>query len=144
MNGVPVDFQISSDAHAARSARPKNVGQIEKNRFLPARRKTQIVLGRNPTTMPVLHFQAQPMSSPAAALRDGDIHRRLGIVDRSLRDQIERTTFRSIVAEVDFKIMIARYALILAASKAGKSFSVERTNDIGDILTGVVDGPRNF
>src|ERR1700728_2232168 len=144
MNGVPVNFQIGSYSHAARSAGTKDIGQIEKNCFFPASRKTQIVLRRNPATVAIRHFQAQPMRTPAAALSDGHIHRRLGVVDRSLCDQIERAAFRCVLAEVDFKIMIARYALILAASKAREGFSVERTNDFGNVLAGVVDGPGNF
>src|SRR5450755_4221724 len=84
------------------------------------------------------------MSAPAAALGDGDVHRRFGVVDRSLCDQIEGAPSWSIVAEVHFKIMIPCYALILAAPKAGKGFSVERTDDLCNVLACVVDGPRNF
>src|SRR5208282_1916011 len=144
MNGVPVDFQVGSYSHAALSAGAKDIGQIEKNCFLPAGRKAQIVLRRNPATVAIWNFQAQPVSAPAAALGDGHIHRRLCVVDRPLCDQVEGAAFRSIVAEVHFKIMIPRYTLILAASKAGKGLSVERANDVGNVLACVVDGPDNF
>src|ERR1035437_9286108 len=112
MNGVPVNFQIGSYSHPARSARPKHVGQIKENCLLPSSWKAQIVLSRNPATVAIRDFQAQPVSSPAAALGDGDVHRRLCVVDRSLCDQVEGAAFRSIVAEIHFKIMIPRYALI--------------------------------
>src|ERR1700722_4420746 len=125
MNGVPINFQISSDAHAPRGAGSKYVGQIEKNCLLPACGKAQIVLRRDPATVSVGNFQAQPMSAPALALRDCDVHRRLSVVDRSLCDQIERAALRSIVAEIDFKIVIPRDALILAASEARQGFPVE-------------------
>src|SRR5208282_345407 len=144
MNGIPVDFQIGSYAHAARSARSKDVGQIEKNRFLPAGRKAQIVLRRDPATVAIRNFQAQPVSAPAAALGDGDVYRRLGVMDRPLRDEKERAASWGVLAEFHFKIMIPRDALVLAASKAGKGFPVERANDVGNVLAGVVDGPRNF
>src|SRR5580692_9964177 len=65
-------------------------------------------------------------------------------MDRSLSNQIERTALRRFVAEVNLKIMIARYSLILAASKTGKGFSVERADDVGNVLAGVVDGLGNF
>src|SRR5580700_163285 len=144
MNGVPVNFQVGSNPYTAGSAGPKDIGQIKKDCLFSPCGKAQIVLRRNPATVAIRNFQAQPVSTPTGALGDGDIHRRLGIVDRSLCDQIEGTAFRSIVAEVYFKIVIPRYALILAAPKAGKGFSVERTNDVGNVLAGVVDGPGNF
>ena len=61
---------------------------------------------------------------------------------RSLRNQIQRTAFRRIFPEIDFKIVIARYALILAATKAGNSFSVECADNGGNILASVVNGLR--
>ena len=59
-----------------------------------------------------------PVSVPAVALRDGDVQRRFGVVNRTLRDQIERTALRRVVAEIDLNIVVARDALILAAAKA--------------------------
>src|ERR1700683_73747 len=119
MNSVPIDFQIGSYPHAAWSAGSKDVGQIEENRFLPARGKAEIVPRRQPTTMAVRDFQAQPVSVPAVALSDGHIHRRLRVVDRTLGDKKERSAFRRVLAEVHFKIVIPRDALILSAPKAG-------------------------
>ena len=84
------------------------------------------------------------MGAPAVPLRDGHIHRRFSVVDRALRDQIERTAFGRVVAEVDLEIMIAGYALILAAAKAIESLSVERADDIGDVLAVVIDGASNL
>ena len=126
LDRVPINFQVRAQAHAARRSGTKDVGQIEQNRFLAARGKTEIVLRRDPAAVAVGHFEAQPMCAPAIALRDGDVDRRFGVVDRALRDQIERAAGRRIVAQIDFQIVVAGYALVLAAAEAVDGFSVER------------------
>src|SRR3984885_2937547 len=140
MYGIPVNFQIGSDPHAARSAGSKDIGQIKEDCLLSPGGKAQIVPRRNPTAVAIRNFQAQPMRAPPGALSDGHVHRRLSVVDRALRDEKERAAFRRVLAELDFEIMIARYSLILASAKAGQGLTVERANDIGDVLAGVVDG----
>ena len=105
--------------------------------------KAQIVLRRDPAAVAVRHFNAQAMGAPAAALRDGDIHRRLGIVNRTLRNQVERAALRRVVAEIDFEIMIARHALELAAAEAAHGFSVERADQVRDVLAGVIHRARD-
>ena len=62
---------------------------------------------------------------PAASLRDCDVDRRLGAMNGTLRNQVERTAFRRVVAEVDFKVVVAGDSLVLAASETVDSLSVE-------------------
>src|ERR1700722_7164829 len=144
LNAIPVDFQICADAHLARSSGPKDVGQIEENRLLPARRKTQIVLRGNPSAATVGDFQAQTVSAPAVTLRDSNIHRRLGVVNRSLGDQVKWPAFRHVVAELDFEIMISRDALVLAAPKTGQRSPIQSVDDVSDILSRVINCPGNL
>jgi hypothetical protein len=51
-------------------------------------------------------------------------------MNRTLGDQIERTAFRSVIAEIDFEIVIAGYSLELSASKAGNGLSIERADTV--------------
>ena len=129
LDAVPINFQIRSEAHAARRSGPKDIRQIEENGFLAARGKAEIVLRCDPAAVAVRNFDAHALRVPAIALRNGDVERRFGVVDRTLRDQIERTGFRRIIAEIDFEIVIAGYALELSAPKAVERFSVERADD---------------
>src|SRR6266853_3758452 len=122
---VPINFQIRSQSDLVRRSGAKDIGQIEQDRFLPPGRKTQIVLRRDPSAATVGHFNAQAMSTPAVALRNGHVHRRLSIVDRTLRDQIERATLGRVIAEVNLKIVIASHALELPATEAAYGSSVE-------------------
>ena len=105
--------------------------------------KAQIVLRRDPAAAAVGHFDAQAVGAPAIALGDGDIHRRLGVVNRTLRDQIKRAALGRVVAEINFKIMIASDALELAAPETAHGFSVERADEVGDILAVVIHRARN-
>ena len=121
LDAVPINFQIRPQAHAARRSRPKNIRQIEEDRFLASRRKTEVRLRRDPSAVSVGNFNAHAMRVPAISLRDGHVQRRFGVVNRALRDQIERTALRRIVAQIDFNIMIARDSLILAAAKRSRA-----------------------
>src|SRR3984957_18122970 len=144
MYGIPVNFQIGSNPHAARSAGSKDIGQIKEDCLLSPGGKAQIVPRRNTTAVAIRNFQAQPMRAPPGALSDGHVHRRLSVVDRALRDEKERAAFRRVLAELDFEIMIAGYSLILASAEAGQRLTVEGANDIGDVLAGIVDGANNL
>ena len=143
VNRVPINFEIRAQSHLARRSGTKDIGQIEQNRLLAACRKTQVVLRRDPAAAAVGHFNAQAMSAPAIALRNGDIHRRLSVVDRTLRDQVERATLGRVVAEIHFEIVIASQALELATPEAAHGFSVERADQISDVLARVIHRARN-
>src|SRR5271168_3086606 len=84
------------------------------------------------------------MSMPAAALGDGDVDRRLRIVDRALGDEIKWTAFRRILAEIHFEIMITSQSLELSASETAYGFSVEFAQEVCNILSGIVRGARDW
>ncbi len=95
--------------------------KIEQNRLLAAGGKAEIRLGGGPSTATIRNFDAHALRVPAIPLRHGDVDRGFGVVNRALRDQIERAGIRSIVAEIDFNVVIAGDALILAAAESSRA-----------------------
>src|SRR5580658_2015003 len=140
MDRIPVYFEIRAQAHAVRRFRTENICEIEENRLLAAGRKTEIVLCGDPTAVAIRHLNAQPVGAPAAALRDGDVHGGFRVVDGALRNQVERATFRRVIAEIDFQIVISGYALVLAATKAAHRLAIEIADEVSHVLAGVIRG----
>ncbi len=64
-------------------------------------------------------------------------------MDRTLRDQVQGTAIGRVIAEVHLQIVIARQALELAAPEAVHGSSVERADDVRDVLAIVVHCPRD-
>ncbi len=100
--------------------------RLKRAHFLSSRRKTQIWLHNFPATAVRPELQDSMASClPSCALGDCDIDRRVRVVHRAVRNQLKRTTLRSVVTEIDLDIMIAREALILAATEGIEVFRRE-------------------
>ncbi len=78
------------------------------------------------------------------SLADRDVDGRISRMHPAVCDQPKRTARRRIVAEIDFDVMIARDALILAAPKGIEIVSVKSADDVRNILAVVVDGLRDL
>src|SRR5581483_218676 len=71
------------------------------------------------------------------------VDRGIGRVHPALSDQNQRRVSWDIIAKVDFDVMIARNALILATPKGVEIFAIQIAQDVGYILSVVVDRARN-
>ena len=78
-----------------------------------------------PAAMAVGNFEAERLRMLVTSLRHGDIDRRVGRMQPAARDEPERAARRQIVAQVDFDVMVARDALILAAAEGVEILAVE-------------------
>ena len=136
--GVPVDFQVGVQAQAARRAGAKDSFQIDQNRLGFARRKAQVGRGDGPAAEAVGHLQAQTARRGVLPVADGDVDRTVGRADPAGGEEPERTARRSVVAKIDFYIMIPRDALIRAAPEEIEVAFVAGAGKVGQVVSAII------
>src|SRR5271165_5040129 len=100
-----------------RSARTKYVGEIDQTDLLSSGWKAKIGARDHPAAMPIGNFETQRACLFVCSLADCDVDRGIRRMQPAFGYEISRSARRHLIAQIYFDVMIARDALVLAASK---------------------------
>ena len=122
-----------------RCARTKYVGEIEQTNLLSSGWKSEIGPRDNPPAVAIGNFKAQRASMFMLPLADCDVDGRIRWVHPAFGYEIQRAVGRNVIAQIYFDVMIARDALILAASEGVEISIVEIAHNFRYIMAVVID-----